>query len=127
MSDCVFVENGTADDGRFAYVCPSCGKPFRHRRKVDPSEITRACTGPDRNTIPCIHKGPELRQQKCSTCSGNVRLKVFACALLKECTVEHLLPGIQGCLKCQSYKPSEAEQVCRIPRSSDPSGGSPQK
>lgn len=51
----------------------------------------------------CCHFGSEIRRISCPTCSGNVKVKVFACSLHKECTVHKQLENIACCLTCQDY------------------------
>ena len=53
----------------------------------------------------CAHLGAEVRQEKCSTCCGNVRLKVFDCELHGECTLDTALSGVACCSGCGDYSP----------------------
>ena len=62
----------------------------------------------------CVHRGGELRRQECSSCQGRVQVKVFACPLHGECTVEKPV-GVQVCESCPDRKPPEDEAP---PRSS---------
>jgi hypothetical protein len=57
-----------------------------------------------RRTGPCVHRGPEVRQEECPTCRGRVRLKVFACGLHGECTVARPLAGTACCATCPDYE-----------------------
>lgn len=52
---------------------------------------------------PCAHLGETVRQEKCSTCCGNVRLKVFACALHGECTINTAIKDVACCSDCGDY------------------------
>jgi hypothetical protein len=53
----------------------------------------------------CRHRGAAVREQQCPPCGGNVRLKVFACALYRECTPATALPGLACCATCPDYDP----------------------
>lgn len=52
-----------------------------------------------RDIVACVHRGDELphRLQACRTCSGGVKIKVFQCDVLQECTLTTALPGIACC------------------------------
>jgi hypothetical protein len=54
-------------------------------------------------TRPCIHRGEARREKQCPTCRGQVRLKVFACALHGECTVARAAGGLACCASCLDY------------------------
>lgn len=50
----------------------------------------------------CVHRGVQLRLQKCPSCRGNVREKVFACDVPAhpECQLGNKLPGVKSCVGC---------------------------
>lgn len=50
--------------------------------------------------LPCIHRGPALRQEQCATCEGNVGIKIFACAIHGECQFEEKIAGVKSCGQC---------------------------
>jgi hypothetical protein len=61
----------------------------------------RAAAGARRAGVPCVHLGPatgELRD--CASCQGNVRSKLFACAVHGDCTLKDCQPG-----RCRDYLP----------------------
>lgn len=58
---------------------------------------------PDRSGD-CRHRGQQLRLQRCSTCRGNVREKVFACSIHGECQPGNKLPGVKSCGGCADLK-----------------------
>ncbi len=55
-------------------------------------------------TAPCVYRGEATRSQECPTCSGNVRVKIFACPLHKECTIAKQLEGVACCGSCPDYE-----------------------
>lgn len=55
----------------------------------------------------CQHLGEQLRLQSCQTCSGNVRLKVFACAIHSECQLTPRVAGVRACEGCCDFTPLE--------------------
>jgi hypothetical protein len=48
---------------------------------------------------PCLYLGDLLRQEHCTTCRGNVRVKVFECA-----HPEHQMTTIRQCAACVDYE-----------------------
>lgn len=62
--------------------------------------------GIERNPLDCVHIGQEVRQDGCESCGGNVRLKIFACSVHRECTLATPLPGITCCQQCADYRAS---------------------
>jgi hypothetical protein len=59
------------------------------------------------NTARCIHKGNLRRTVSCETCKGSVKVKVFDCDELGECTVQKQISGIALCLACDRHVPYE--------------------
>jgi hypothetical protein len=56
----------------------------------------------------CQHLGPALGEKiVCGTCAGNVRLKVFGCALHKRCTQLKPVDGAACCAGCLDYNEQE--------------------
>jgi hypothetical protein len=55
----------------------------------------------------CRHLGEAIRQEECPTCTGRVRLKVFACALHDACTTHKALTNVACCADCLDYQPKE--------------------
>lgn len=51
----------------------------------------------------CSHLGEERRREPCETCCGKVLLKIFACELRGECTIERPLAGVACCSGCGDY------------------------
>lgn len=72
----------------------------KDREYVQAREVQR-----DRQEKGCRHRGEALRQEWCPTCSGRVRVKVFACAIHRECTVSRKLPAIEKCRTCHEWEP----------------------
>ncbi|GEM_PF-4744957 len=49
----------------------------------------------------CIHRGAEIRQEQCTSCSGMVKAKICACAIFGECTLfSKPIPGVKACAGC---------------------------
>jgi hypothetical protein len=64
--------------------------------------------------LPCKHLGQEKRRQKCTTCAGNVELKVLNCAEHGECTLGKKIDGVACCAGCSEYKPDTFRLVAPI-------------
>ena len=45
----------------------------------------------------------QLRLVECDSCAGKTKLKVFACALLGECTIGKQVEGVACCATCPHY------------------------
>lgn len=101
MIDCIVQYCGPADARGWRRVrCKRCNTLYAPT--PDPPERFHAqCSAA---VLPCAHKGPEIRQQVCPTCTGSVRLKVFACAEHGECTAIKALEDVQGCAMCGDYQ-----------------------
>jgi hypothetical protein len=77
--------------------------------------------GPGQNTVrrrprtvqqqPCKHLGETLREQPCPTCKGEVRLKVFRCAIHEQCTLARKLEGPACCCLCDDYQAGGSDQL----------------
>lgn len=59
---------------------------------------------PPKRTALCIHLGAETRREECTTCQGNVLVKLFACPIHGECSIEKPM-GVQICSVCKDYQP----------------------
>lgn len=54
---------------------------------------------------PCVHLGEATGEtRECSTCTGTVRLKLFACTLHRECTIARAIDGVACCAACSDYR-----------------------
>jgi hypothetical protein len=89
------------------YFCVVCGQPWPGTPTSPPERTFRAdCPGPTalvRDVTLCVHRGREARQVGCETCGGNVRVKVFACAVHGECSIEKPV-GVQVCRSCVDHE-----------------------
>lgn len=89
-----------------AMTCPQCGFVAGGKDwKRNCTDHVRARQRPDT----CSHRGAEIRQQECETCSGHQRIKVFACPLRGECTIGKKLPVIVCCAviaDCGDFSPT---------------------
>lgn len=45
----------------------------------------------------CLHRGELVRSERCSTCRGNVLVKVFACAVHGQCQFSGRVAGVKVC------------------------------
>jgi hypothetical protein len=52
---------------------------------------------------PCAHLGEEVRREQCEGCHGQVQLKVFACDVRGECTIQRPLAGVACCGGCMEW------------------------
>lgn len=91
MAHCQFDANGK---------CRICG--FQGL----PGSRSRLCKAPP-SAHRCIHRGNQLRTQQCSTCSGTVKVKVFACAMHGECELANKLKDVRRCGKCDDFQSAE--------------------
>ena len=51
----------------------------------------------------CTHAGETRRVEECGTCGPGVRIKVLACTLHGECTVETIVGRLTCCASCEDY------------------------
>lgn len=106
MMECIFIPTeSTVRDGKQEYVCTQCG--HKQWSKYGPEMIHRNCGAVVDPTFPCVHRGHELRREECSSCSGSVQIKVFACLeFFAECQIDNKLPGgIRVCRLCSARRP----------------------
>jgi hypothetical protein len=73
-----------------------------------PGQQTSSRTNPA-TRVSCQHKGELLREQKCPSCRGHVRVKVFACALHGACTIARIVEGAACCVRCDDYQPETSQ------------------
>lgn len=115
-------------DGRYFHKCTICGREritskrlvfgYKHLR---PGEKRVSIEGQDNVVVklvvtnqpivqrgPCKHRGVELDRRKCSTCKGNVLVKIFHCPKMFECSIERRLPGVQACSECPAWESCES-------------------
>jgi hypothetical protein len=52
----------------------------------------------------CRHIGSEIRRQDCPTCRGHVELKIFACAVHRECALSPNAVAVSCCTNCADYE-----------------------
>lgn len=133
MTECKhYRDRGEAHREQHACVCPSipgkrCQPAYDGTVASCPSFTTAAKTvvRPSATvSLPCVHLGqPTGEQVQCKSCSGNVQLKVFACATLGKCTVAKPSPAVTGCCAgCSRTAPSPVPQptVTRVAMPTDP-------
>jgi hypothetical protein len=53
----------------------------------------------------CIYRGRDLRQERCETCGGSVRIKVFGCTIHRECQMDEKIPRVKPCNSCRERIP----------------------
>ncbi len=71
-------------------------------RSPRPEDVSRISLD---QLLACIHRGPELRQEPCETCGGGTRIKIFACAIHRECQLDDRVESIASCGTCAEFKP----------------------
>jgi hypothetical protein len=75
-------------------------------------EICHGCTlrnheppSPPRKELPCVHLGESTGQLlECPSCTGGIRVKVFACSVWGVCTPVKMVPGTWCCKHCPRYE-----------------------
>lgn len=85
-------------------LCAGCN--LRDHEPIEPQ--------PKRVSLDCIHRGRELRSELCPSCRGKVKVKVFGCALHKECTLAKAIDGAKLCSGCPDKAEGQAESIIRI-------------
>lgn len=75
----------------------------------------RLSLAPQKNivSLACVHRGQEMRLEKCPTCKGGSTMaKIFACDLYGECTLfRKPISGVAGCTSCQDRTLGKCEHV----------------
>ncbi len=57
---------------------------------------------PDRTD--CLHRAPDATElRRCKSCLGNVRVKVFPCAIHGTCTTGKRIPRTHFCGSCNQF------------------------
>jgi hypothetical protein len=85
------------------WKCAKCLRIIRVRGITKPPK--RECKEAEPRLGPCASIGSEVRREVCVSCGGNqFKLKVFACAVHDECTMEKQLPGVKCCRSCADFK-----------------------
>lgn len=66
--------------------------------------------------LPCVHQGLAVESRLCTTCTGQVAIKVFACELHGLCSVKKDV-GVKVCAVCSDRCPEmQAEDPPEDPR-----------
>ena len=53
----------------------------------------------------CIHLGDDTGEViTCNNCSGNVRVKIYECAVHKQCTLGKKIGEVVACTDCGDYR-----------------------
>lgn len=86
------------DPAKHSVITASQGLPIG--RSPRPEAASRV---PLDQLLACIHRGPELRQELCPTCPNGVRIKIFACAIHRECQLDDKIPGVRSCGACADF------------------------
>jgi DNA-directed RNA polymerase subunit RPC12/RpoP len=76
--------------------CSRCGREVRSKKPA--GSLRAVCEAGD-----CTHLGDELRRVECPTCYGRVQVKVRACHVHVECTVQKQLDGVARCATCPDW------------------------
>lgn len=77
-----------------------------------PSDVSMPAIPEMVETTTCSHRAERYhRLQLCPSCGGTVKLKVFACEVYGECTLQKPLEGLQCCGGCPDYLPEIVEAV----------------
>lgn len=84
------------------WKCAKCLRIIRVSGIANPPK--RECKESTPRLGPCANIGDELRREVCGTCGGQqFKLKVFACEVHGECTIEKQLAGIKCCRACADF------------------------
>lgn len=91
--------------------CEACGACFPNdppqlvRAKCGQSEVTGTGRSYPNQELPCIHRGEELRKEKCQVCGEKGMLRtVYACSIHGQCAWRkwkaNSTPGVTFCNAC---------------------------
>ncbi len=92
-----------------AFLCPDCKRPatrFTHRKCSAVEEPKRV----DLSVLlmSCQHGAGLARIARCPTCYGDIKIKVFRCALHGgECDVTGKFLELRQCASCPDFEPSD--------------------
>ncbi len=105
---CGFRTTYTGDfPGHIEHDCdPAKHRPLTARQGVigrSPRPETAARLPLDQ-LLACIHRGPEVRQERCESCGGT-RIKILACAVHRKCQIDDRISGVQSCRMCDEISP----------------------
>ena len=108
MMQCKLAPIGQPNEhGRRRFSCTRPGCCIVTGWTPDPPEkITTVClmSLPLPNGLECVHIGKTHQMQKCPTCTGDVRIKIFPCSIHSKCQLSSLLEGIQSCSTCMEFE-----------------------
>jgi hypothetical protein len=96
----------TYKDGIYYHVCEVCGT----RRTSTTEKYYGYCAlaAAPKDHEHCQHRTDELRVETCASCSSKKwHIKVFKCAVHKECTIGKKLVKIKCCAHCSSFLEKE--------------------
>ena len=54
--------------------------------------------------LDCIHRGSQVGERQCTSCSGKISLKVFACDIHKQTTIARQVDDLACCATCKDYE-----------------------
>lgn len=117
MMFCAMQPTGEVRGKRFGFTCPHCRRAYWSNYNNAEKIMGRTCD-PGGGTVrepllhlsdysSCQHRGPQLRVDECPTCNGNVKVKVFACAVHVECELANKINGVKFCGACRDFAPIE--------------------
>jgi hypothetical protein len=86
---------------------PSIVRPVPSEWPAEPSSLVASQAS---RHAECRNLGAKIRAEKCSTCCGNVQVKVFACSIHGECTLAKQLGEIKCCEGCGDYAPAKEQE-----------------
>lgn len=88
-------------DGSTPFYCSECGAVSQ--RPDLPCVCGGVATDPAAtagDSLDCRHRGDLLGLERCQTCAGNVKIKIFACALHARCSIGQGIDGVANCAAC---------------------------
>lgn len=62
---------------------------------------------PHKRIGPCTHRGELVDERQCNTCLGNVRIKVFGCRKVSECTLMPSFEAVAACNICELHESAD--------------------
>jgi hypothetical protein len=74
-----------------SYQGPQIGRSPR------PDAISRV---PLNQLLACIHRGPEIRQEPCATCTTGTRIKILGCRVHGQCQLGGSIAAVRNCRDC---------------------------
>lgn len=99
---CLFQDTGEVHPEKSNWrvqQCIICGRVVTAPRLI----VAECLLLKDVDAASCCNRREQLRLEICETCNGKTRIKIFACDVHSECTIEKSFDSIAGCGPCREH------------------------